>query len=308
MISLCQLRNGLKSILLGQFLFCTFSGAVFAAAPVVDESQNYTILDNQSSNDEEQPIARNMPASAPNSELEYGDEPEQATTNSQPLAHESKKYNISDNASLLNRLQTLEQEVQELRGQLEIQNHTVKTLKEQQLSFYKDLDSRINASNTSKAAPKTVFAPTLAEPVPKNTIAEAPAQAAHNTNPADEQVQYLAAYDLITTKHYEEATTAMQNFATNFPQSGYTPNAEYWLGELFLMQKNYPKAINHFQTVLQRFPTSSKSAPSLLKIGYALNADGKRAEAIVNLKQVIQQFPDTPSAKLAQKKLNTLII
>lgn len=298
-------------------ILCFNAVTALAAATIVDDSQNYTM--DQPYGDEE-PMVRNMPTETKETDLEYGNEAEKYTHN-KPLAHESSEHTVADSANLINRLQALEQELHKLRGQLEVQSHELKTLKEQQLSFYKDLDSRINAPSAAKPnnnPPKTIFAPTSTSNTSNtsNTSAsasvnnpnEATATLTHNTNPADEQIQYLAAYDLIKSKQYKEATLAMQKFATRFPHSGYKPNAEYWLGELYLMQKNYPDAITHFQTVVQRFPTSSKSGPSLLKIAYALDASGKRPEAIINLKQVIQQFPNTASAKMAQKKLDSLIV
>ena len=72
---------------------------------------------------------------------------------------------------------------------------------------------------------------------------------------------------------------AMQTFVQKYPKGGYTANAEYWLGELYLVKKEYPKAIEHFDVVLQQFPSSSKSAASMLKAGYAYAAKGDNQEA-----------------------------
>ena len=98
----------------------------------------------------------------------------------------------------------------------------------------------------------------------------------------------------------------MQTFVQKYPNGGYTANAEYWLGELYMVQKEYPKAIEHFDVVLTKFPSSSKSAASMLKSGYAYAASGNNSEAIKRLQQVIRNYPETPTAHLASTKLNSI--
>jgi len=127
------------------------------------------------------------------------------------------------------------------------------------------------------------------------------------TNPADEQISYLAAYDLVKNKQYNKAIKAMQQFVNQYPQGGYTANAQYWLGELYLVQKEYKKAIEHFTLVIDDYPSSSKTAASLLKMGYALAAVGQTREAKETLRQVIKNYPDTKTAQLAKTKLEMLV-
>ena len=278
------------------------TGLLYAAAPVVDDSENFAIIDQQA--DEERPLAHDRTVRHNRSDdSEYDDEA--------PLAHESTPAHSNSNVSLLNQLQSLQQEVQELRGQLELQNHELKVLREQQLTFYKDLDARLHQAPKieNQPAPK----PANTSPVQKSPEAAVPISTklasrpavAHN-NPADEQIRYLAAYDLIKNKRFEDASISMQSFVNDYPNSGYTANAYYWLGELCMTKKEYSQAIKHFETVLNQFPNSSKSAPSLLKLSYALEASGQKQEAIVRLKQVIKQYPDTTTAQLAETKLKSL--
>lgn len=271
----------------------------FAQAPVVDDSENFALL-------EEQQVATESPVAH--------DQSDTADSSMQPaLAKESVGMNDNTNAGLLDKLQGLQQDIQELRGQLEVQAHDLKLLQEQQLSFYKDLDARVRnvpATPLAKNEPttdltmgtKTASATTtspVSQPIqPVVNIARA--------NPADEQISYLAAYELVKNKRFDEALTAMQAFVTKYPQGGYTANAEYWLGELNLVKKNYPASIEHFNVVLQRFPSSSKCSASMLKIGYAMAASGKTQEAKERLKDVVKKYPDTNIAQLATAKLESL--
>ena len=285
-----------------------------AMAPVVDESDNYaTFAQNQAA--DSQPLAheqlnptrpsrRNVP------DANYPDE--------QPIARDTiprtSDRSDSSNASLVNVIQGLQQELQELRGQLELQAHNLKVLQEQQLAFYKDLDARLHAAPQHNNMPTTTqptTSPSIPQPQtkPTNTSATTPMPILRTTtsnNPAEEQIRYLKAYDLIKTKHLDKALPALQSFTSQYPNGGYTANAHYWMGEINLEQKNYQTAIANFNTVLKQFPTSSKSAPSLLKMAYALADSGKKQDAIQRLNQVIKNYPDTNTAHLAASKLRAL--
>lgn len=280
-------------------LACLVSYAAFCEAPVVDDSENFSLLDEQQAA-HAQPAPRY--ASPQNNQEEVA------------LAHDDQPATGSthDDLSLANKLQGLQQELQELRGQLELQTHELAQLKQQQLDFYKDLDARIRQEPVKKATqdtppltlneeqpltPATASALTSPVATPTNATRE---------NPADEQISYLAAYELIKNKQYDDAVLAMQTFTTTYPQGGYTANAHYWLGELYMVKKNYPQAIDHFELVLNKFPTSTKSSASLLKIGYALAASGQTEAAKKRLQSVIKNYPDTHAAALALTKLDAL--
>ncbi len=277
---------------------------VFSEAPVVDDSENFALLDEQQAA-YERPVAK---------DTSYSDE-ESALANDNM---ETSRSNNGNNAVLLDKVQGLQQEVQELRGQLEVQAHDLKLLQQQQLAFYKDLDARLrhepaktaqnepitDLSISQKDASKNVAGP-LDKPQTPPAVNTA-INTTSRTNPADEQISYLAAYELVKNKRFDDALTTMQAFVTKYPQGGYTANAQYWLGELYLVKKNYPAAIEHFEIVLQQFPASSKSAASLLKTGYALAASGNKQEAIKRLQQVVKNYPDTNTAQLAKTKLESL--
>lgn len=294
--------------LLALIICCILPLHSHAEAPVVDDSENFAILDEQQA------------ASQQSVEQAQFDD-DNLTDEEVPLAKDNVPSG-DNNAVMVDKLQGMKQEIQELRGQLEVQAHDLKLLQQQQLAFYKDLDNRLRnpAAKTTPAAPvtttpapattlsldsQTTTAPKPASVVNKPTAAVI-APTSNTSNPADEQISYLAAYDLVKNKRYDEALIAMQTFVSNYPKGGYTANAQYWLGELYMVKKDYTKAIEHFEVVLKYFPTSSKSAACSLKIGYALAASGKSVEAKQRLKEVIKNFPDTPTAQLAAAKLKSL--
>ncbi|RUR10566.1 tol-pal system protein YbgF [Legionella sp. km772] len=300
----------------------------FAEAPVVDDSDNFAIIDEQPGAvrpNYEQPQIENAELDGPHAEKYQMD---MAQDDDGPALAKDDSYDqngqvqsaVKNGAALIERVQTLQKEVQELRGQLEVQAYELKKLQEQQLTFYKDLDSRINGAAKSTAKVPTnlgssnsvavVTTPTPTKPsvTPKNAaVVTAPVVApASRANPADEQISYLAAYELVKTKQYDNAIKAMQTFVQKYPQGGYSANAEYWLGELFMVKKEYTKAIEHFDIVLQKFPSSTKAAASMLKSGYAYAASGNNQQAKQRLQQVVKNYPGTPTAQLANLKLEAI--
>jgi len=269
--------------------------AVIASAPVVDDSQNYAMLN------------QNDPEA-----LAFDDSSQSANGTDEPLAKEMPAPE-SSGAALRDTIQGLQQELQELRGQMNAQADALKQLQEQQLKFYKDLDARLgqNVPPTTAIAPSQATKPTTPSSAHRAARAVTPTPAKpmlqfSRVNPADEEISYLAAYELIKNKHFEQALPAMQAFVARYPRGGYAANAEYWLGELYLTKKDYANALSHFNVVSQDFPQANKNAESALKAGYALAALGKRSEAIARLKTVILEYPDTPVARLAQEKLTSI--
>lgn len=247
----------------------------FAEVPIIDESENF-ITNNDT--------AQNLE----NDEM--------------PLAHDDI---LKDNAASMNTIQNMQQEIQELRGQLEIQMHELQVLKLQQVEFSKDVNSRLHPNNPAPTSPAP-NTPELNNSIPTMPGIVLPKTNTNNNNPADEQISYMSAYEFIRKKQFDSALSAMQLFIAKYPQGAYAANAHYWLGELYLVNKNYDQAILHFQIVHKQFAHSSKDAASMLKIGYALSASGKIFESRQILQQVIKTYPDTETANLAKAKLKAL--
>src|SRR3990167_6121745 len=235
----------MKPIIIALF-FCLISIQNYALAPVVDDSENFAMLDGQQAEDN-QPVTHQDYAESSFDEQLPGDE--------KPLAHEEPSLNNQSQVELLDKIQGMQQDLQELRGQLEMQSHELKVLKDQQLTFYNDLDARLRQTPSTEAntkhlsegsSPSTsrelTVNPTQA---PSLTTVTAPTFSTHH-NPADEQISYMAAYELVKNKQFDDAINSMQAFVTHYPNGGYTANAQYWLGELYMVKKNYPEAIQHF--------------------------------------------------------------
>lgn len=300
-----------------------FPLAGWSEAPVVDDSENFAIIEGQQV--QEAPVVGSK-YDEPQFEVAQNDNYsfDSSQDDGPALAKDDhasdSESNINDNAKLIDKIQSLQQEIQELRGQLEVQAHDLKLLQQQQVAFYKDLDARLSGNSSAKSVsnkPPIDLDVGSKQSISKASIpavktganiatTSAAEPAISRANPADEQISYLAAYELVKNKRYDDAISAMNVFVQKYPKGGYTANAQYWLGELYLVKKDYQKAVAHFDVVLQQFPTSSKSAASMLKVGYAYAEQGNKQEAKKFLQQVVRAYPNTPTAQLASSKLHTI--
>ncbi len=220
---------------------------------------------------------------------------------------------------LLDRLDQLEQEVRQLRGDLEVANHDLKGLKDRQRQLYLDLDRRVRALEVAgvhqtpangsapdqppaaAAAPTPAPAATAAAPAPAAPAAQPPAAPS-----AKEHDAYEHAFGLLKDGRYAQAITAFQQFLKAHPRSAYADNAQYWLGEANYVSREFAQAAKEFGKVMTNYPNSPKVPDAMLKLGFSQYELSKWADARATLQKVLKQYPDSTAARLAQTRLQRM--
>ncbi len=213
-------------------------------------------------------------------------------------------------------VQALQREVQNLRGEVELQGHTLSQIKQRQRELYLDIDRRLQQMETGQAgasAPATSAAPpmqpgTTAQPE-TTTAAAAPGQAPTGVPPVDsaeEQRSYQAAFDLLKSGRYDQAARGFQDFLAKYPSGQYADNANYWLAEAYYVTRKFEPALKQFESLVADFPQSQKLTHALLKIGYIHDELGQREQAEQVLDDLIKRFPDSTAAGLARKRLQRI--
>lgn len=198
-------------------------------------------------------------------------------------------------------VQSLQQEVLELRGLVEEQAYELKRLKQQRLDDYLSLDKRLTALAGGKAATEQ---PESAGPSPKMTGSSAGAAGVQSQ---DELQRYRSAIDLaLRQKDYDKAATAFNQYLQDFPQGTYAPNSQYWLGEIFLKQGDLEQARDWFSRLLSDFPDHAKAPDAAYKLGTVYDQLGDKAKARSLLSQVIADSPNTNAARLAKNYLTRM--
>lgn len=249
---------------------------------------------------------------------------------------------------MLQQIQRLQQEVTELRGQIEVNNHELANLKEKQRKLYNDLDQRLQrlqGSTTSAEAetpPLETMSPaedtlpagdeattTLrletidagagdtetdtaqsADSVEEDGGDEEPAletatvdTGEAKTDPLAAQSEYQEAFNLLRDAEYDRAITAFDRFLSKYPDSQYSDNARYWMGEAYYVTRRFNDAITEYMKLVSSYPDSQKAPNSLLKIAYSYFEMGHKEEAEKVLKDLIKQYPDSSAAADAEKRL-----
>ena len=119
----------------------------------------------------------------------------------------------------------------------------------------------------------------------------------------DEKTAYQNAVDLILEKRdYTGAIAAFQAFQKKYPDSNFTPNSHYWLGQLYFAKKQDKEAVKSFAAVVA-YKDSVKRADALVKLGDIAMRNNNEAQAKKYYQQVVSEYPNSSSAELAKKNL-----
>ena len=192
-------------------------------------------------------------------------------------------------------MQVLQQEVQILRGKIEDQQFLIKNLRRDQKEQYVDLDGRVAALASNRPPPSPGSSSQGG-----SGASETPAITAKKTR-ITERDAYSAAIDLMRAKAFESSIDGFEGLIVNFPNGKYTPNAFYWLGELYLAQNESEKARQNFVQVVRLFPEHQKVPGALYKLGVLYRVLGDDKQAKTYLDKVQAEFPQSSAAKLASK-------
>lgn len=205
------------------------------------------------------------------------------------------------------RIDALQQEIAQLRDQLDQQGYELNSIKQRQRSLYVDIDRRINAVET--AAP----ASGLAVPVPSSgSRVVAPKSARATAAPGPSAVsdkvksEYDAAFAQLKEGRYKPAIAAFEDFLKNNPGSQYADNAQYWLAEASYANRQYQQALSEFQRLVTDYPDSTKAQGARLKIAYVYYELKNWSAARESLQQIISSYPDTNLAKKANERLERI--
>jgi len=201
----------------------------------------------------------------------------------------------SNFGELYYQLQLLQQEVMELRGQVEEQSYQLRQLKEQSLERYLDIDRRISEGGGTPAAAGGAGSP-------------AATTGSKGQELPGEADGYRKAYSLVRSQQFAGAVAAFQQFLQEYPSGKYAPNAHYWLGELYLViaPPDLESARREFTLLLEQYPENSKTPDALYKLGKVYFDKGNPQKAREYFDRVINEHGNSGSSavKLARDFLS----
>lgn len=202
---------------------------------------------------------------------------------------------------LQQQLDTMQGEIDQLRGSVEVHTNQLEKVLERQRELYLEIDKRVEALKQSSAA---------ATPS-GNTNTASSGAASSPARSSQPQMGESEAYDnavnlILKSREYDKAIPAFREFIADFPNSDYSANAHYWLGQLLFNKQQWADSKEQFAIVAERFQDSSKRAEALLKLGVIEQRQGNAQQARQYYNAVISEYPNSSAKRLAESKLNSL--
>lgn len=204
-----------------------------------------------------------------------------ASTNSR--LENLERVTNAQNRSLLelrNELTTAYKEIDELRGQLEQVNQRINAFEKQraQTQSSSDVDATLAATNDAGNAAIS--------------------------NKDEKQVYDDIVTMILSGARDDDAQAALERYLVDYPNSRYTDNALYWLGQIHFTKNDNDQAINFFSDVVRKYPKSLKAAESMYKVGLLLERKGDSNKAKSVYQQVIKQYPDSTFSTEAKQRFS----
>ena len=189
---------------------------------------------------------------------------------------------LSDSSQLYLQLQQMQQELMELRGLVEEQQHQLKQLQQAQ------------ASTATEAVVDSTNEPIV------------PSPRIEPGDPAREKEFYDAAFSLIRQRDFPRAQQAFDIFIKKYPSGQYAANAHYWYGEVCLAQQELDLAGQSFAKVIHNWPEHSKAVDSMYKLAMVEKQLGQTNKATQILQSIVNEHPRSSAANLARQELQRL--
>lgn len=118
------------------------------------------------------------------------------------------------------------------------------------------------------------------------------------------QAAYMKAFGLFSANNYRAAAEGFDSFIAAYPESEYTANARYWLGECHFSEGRYKEALDSFARVLEMNPAPKRDAEAMLRIGQAWYRLDTPVKGAVVLRRLIEKYPGSDEAVKAQQQLD----
>ncbi|OYY50049.1 MAG: tol-pal system protein [Methylophilales bacterium 28-44-11] len=193
-------------------------------------------------------------------------------------------------ADMQNQLESLKQEVAQLRGDLELAAHNLDAAQQRQKDLYADTDTRLRRIEAGPAPVQTADSTVSAQP------------------PAEEKdVKAFAEAEALTksVKH-KEAFAAYDAFLKEYPTSKLVPDALFGMGYAQFALKNYKSSIATQQKLMDAYAEHAKAPEAMYNVANSQIQLGQITNAKKTLKELMVKYPNAEVIPTAQKQLKAL--
>jgi tol-pal system protein YbgF len=114
---------------------------------------------------------------------------------------------------------------------------------------------------------------------------------------------YSQAYADFARGNYDLAIQGFSEYIRSYPDTDFTDNAQYWIGECLYGKKMFAEAVEAWNTLFKDYTTSDKIPDGRVKKGMALERLGRKSQALVEYRYVVDRHPNSQAARIARERL-----
>lgn len=207
---------------------------------------------------------------------------------------------------LLGQLRQINEELNNVKGQLEVATHNIEANQQRQRDLYADIDARLRRLESGGA-------PAATGPTAPSTSLDgsgiAPADSANAANAANTKTEakdFEAAQALSAAGKHREAFEAYEKFLQNYPNSQHAPFAQYALGYAQFSLKNYKASIATQQKLINQFPDHAKVPDAMFNMANSQIQLADIEGAKKTLRGLLAKYPQSNVAPNAKRRLAVL--
>jgi tol-pal system protein YbgF len=173
-------------------------------------------------------------------------------------------------------------------------------------STLKDLRDRLSELTADRAAAGSPAGPSFGS-FPQASPVSGPGepgsmQPPPQSLPAPREL-YSQAYADYARGNYDVAVQGFQEYLKDYPNTDFSDNAQYWIGECLYGKQKYGDAVEAWNTLLRDYPSSDKLPDARYKKGLALERLGRRSQALVEYRYVADRYPNSEAGRKARERL-----
>ncbi|MGE5279635.1 MAG: tetratricopeptide repeat protein [Deltaproteobacteria bacterium] len=112
-----------------------------------------------------------------------------------------------------------------------------------------------------------------------------------------QKAEYETAHAVFEMGQMAQAQRLFLDFVTRYPDSPFSPNVLFWLGQSLAAQEDYAGARRAFERLIRNYPHHEGVADAYLGIGRAYAAEGASEAALRSFEQVLGDAGSAPAAR-----------
>jgi len=196
------------------------------------------------------------------------DEARRAIIDLRQQVRQMQEQNQQARFMLANQIEALQQELTDIRGQME------------RMRFELDINKRSSEDQSGGSSIQV-------------------------SNP-QEQAAFDNAMGLFRSGKYKEAAQGLNGFLGNYPNSQLGSEAKFYLGSSQYAIKDFKGSISRLQQLVQEAPSDPRAPDALLIVAASKIELNDMAGAKASLQQIVRDYPQSSAADTAKSRLQLL--